>query len=174
MTRLSLPERLPAAAEILAQNAAACVREIKTLGSKIIVTGDVDSVLLYRCDAGALHAFSFRTEFSQIIEAGCQRSESVADSASPQMIAELRARGIPNIRPSKKGAGSIEAGIKRLQDYEIIVNECCPNVIIEFSNYAWKKDAQGQLQARPIDEYNHAIDAMRYATEGISSQTFSW
>ena len=43
------------------------------------------------------------------------------------------------------------------------------------SNIAFaKKDAQGQLQARPIDEYNHAIDAMRYATEGISSQTFSW
>ena len=68
----SLSERLPAAAEILAQNAAACVREVKTLGSKIIVSGDVDSVLLYRCDAGALHAFSFRTEFSQIIEAGCE------------------------------------------------------------------------------------------------------
>jgi phage terminase large subunit len=110
----------------------------------------------------------------QLIEAGCQRAEIVADSASPQMIAELRARGISNIKPSKKGAGSIEAGIKRLQDYEIIINESCPNTIIEFSNYAWKKDAAGQIQAKPMDEYNHAIDAMRYATEGISQQTFSW
>ena len=90
------------------------------------------------------------------------------------MIAELRARGITNIRASKKGAGSVEAGIKRLQDFEIIINESCPNTIIEFSNYAWKKDAAGQQQAKPIDEYNHAIDAMRYATEGISTQRFSW
>jgi phage terminase large subunit len=109
-----------------------------------------------------------------IKEAGCARSEIVADSASPQMIAELRARGIPNIKPSKKGAGSIEAGIKRLQDFEIIINESCPNVIVEFSNYAWKKDAAGTQMAKPIDEYNHAIDAMRYATEGISERTFGW
>ena len=68
----ALTENLPAAAEILAQNAAVCVREIKTVGSKIIVSGDVDSEILYRCDAGALHAFSFRTDFSQIIEAGCE------------------------------------------------------------------------------------------------------
>ena len=110
----------------------------------------------------------------RLIAVGCQRAEIVADSAAPQLIAELRARGIVNIRPSKKGAGSIEAGIKRLQDYEIIVNESCPNVIVELSNYAWKRDAAGQQQPRPIDEYNHAIDAMRYATEGISSQTFRW
>lgn len=109
-----------------------------------------------------------------LIEIGCQRSEIVADSASPQMIAELKARGIYNIKPSKKGAGSIEAGIKRLQDFEIIINESCPNTIIEFSNYAWKKDAAGNQQPKPIDEYNHAIDAMRYATEGISSKLFSW
>lgn len=79
-----------------------------------------------------------------------------------------------HIRPSKKGAGSIEAGIKRLQDFEIIINESCPNTIIEFSNYAWKKDAAGNQQPKAIDEYNHAIDAMRYATEGVSTQRFSW
>ncbi len=110
----------------------------------------------------------------RIIDAGCRNAEIVADSASPQMIAELRARGIGGIRPSKKGAGSVEAGIRRLQDYEIIINESCPNTIIEFSNYAWQKDAAGRQQARPADEYNHAIDAIRYATEGISSQTFRW
>ena len=72
----ALPESMPAAAEILAQNAAVCVREIKTVGSKIIVTGDVDSELLYRCDAGELHAFCFRTDFSQIIEAGCEAEDA--------------------------------------------------------------------------------------------------
>lgn len=111
---------------------------------------------------------------SKIIAAGCQRAEIVADSASPQMIAELKARGIFNIKPSKKGAGSIEAGIARLRDFEIIINESCPNTIIEFSNYSWAKSSDGQLMAKPIDEYNHAIDAMRYATEGLARVDFSF
>ena len=109
-----------------------------------------------------------------LIQRGLQRAEIIADSAAPQLIAELRARGIFNIKAAKKGAGSIEGGIARLRDYEIIINEACPNAIIEFSNYCWKQDSSGQLMARPIDEYNHLIDAMRYATESINAITYRW
>lgn len=105
---------------------------------------------------------------------GVQRSEIIADSAAPQLIEELRTRGIFNIRGAKKGAGSIEAGIERLRDYEIVINESCINAIIEFSNYTWKQDASGNITAKPIDDYNHIIDAMRYATETLSRPSFRW
>ena len=76
----AIPEQMPAAAEILAQNAAVCVREIKTVGSKVILSGTVNSEVLYRCEAGNLHAFSFQTTFSQIVEADCEAEGASIDA----------------------------------------------------------------------------------------------
>ena len=71
-----MPETMPPAEEILAQSAAVTVGEIRAVGSKIIVNGAVNSALLYRCAAGALHEFTFRTAFSQIIEADCEAEDA--------------------------------------------------------------------------------------------------
>ena len=56
---------------------------------------------------------------------------------------------------------------------KIIVNSRCQNAIIEFNNYVWKKDKDtDKLLNEPIDEYNHLMDALRYATEGVRVRTF--
>ena len=74
---------------------------------------------------------------------------------------------------SLKGKDSIRQGISRLQDYKIIVHSRCQNAIIEFNNYVWKKDKDtDKLLNEPIDEYNHLMDALRYATEGVRVRTF--
>ena len=61
------------------------------------------------------------------------------------------------------------AGIQKLQDYKIIINPNCEHTIIEFSNYCWDTDSKtGQILDKPTDDYNHCIDAIRYAIEELT------
>ena len=82
----------------------------------------------------------------------------IADSAEPRLISELKSRGL-NIKETVKGAGSISAGLSLMQDYQLIVTSRSLNIIKELNNYAWSDKKSNT----PIDDYNHAIDAIRYA-----------
>ena len=54
-------------------------------------------------------------------------------------------------------------------DYHIIIHPRCVNFITEISNYQWDKDAKtGKKLNRPIDDFNHLMDAMRYAIEQMA------
>ena len=108
----------------------------------------------------------------------------VADNSAPKDIdalfnGEFDAQGmlhrLNQIRPSKKGHGSVNAGIQKLQVYKIVVHPKCPNVVVELSNYAWAKDPKtDRLTNVPIDEFNHAMDALRYACEDVGADSFSF
>lgn len=87
-----------------------------------------------------------------------------ADSAEPKSIDYLRRKGF-NIRPTKKGADSIMSGIDTLKRYKIYY--IGRNLEMEFTNYRWKEDINGESTNTPIDRYNHAIDAVRYATWNV-------
>ena len=64
-----------------------------------------------------------------------------------------------NIVPAIKGQGSITYGISLLQDYDLIIDEESTDLIKELNNYCWlEKKSQ-----TPVDKFNHAIDALRYA-----------
>jgi len=69
-----------------------------------------------------------------------------------------------NVKPTAKGKDSIMAGIDILKRHKLVVTSDSPNVIKELQNYKWQEDKNGNLLNRPIDNYNHAIDAIRYAT----------
>ena len=84
-----------------------------------------------------------------------------ADSAEPKSIEEIRRAGI-NIMPVKKGADSIIYGIQTMQTQEYLITSKSKNIINEFQKYIWQKDKRGDTQNKPIDKYNHAIDAIRY------------
>ena len=71
------------------------------------------------------------------------------------------------VRPARKGQDSILFGIDGIQDYKIIIHPRCTNFLTEIANYSWDKDKFGQQINRPIDEFNHLMDAMRYAMEDI-------
>lgn len=106
---------------------------------------------------------------------GFAKSRICADSEDPRTINELKLLGLGRIFGAKKGQGSVNAGIQKLQDYEIIVHPRCPNTIVELSNYVWKPDrSTGKPTNDPADEYNHLMDAMRYGTEELNKSTFSW
>lgn len=113
--------------------------------------------------------------YREIKALGFDGAEIIADSAQPGTIAELKKRGLFRIKPAKKGQNSVRDGIARLQDYHIIIHPKCTNAIVEFSNYVWAKDKMnGQYLTVPVDEFNHLIDALRYATEGLGIKRFSW
>lgn len=74
------------------------------------------------------------------------------------------------VRASVKGPDSIRFGIMKLQEYEFIVHPDCQNVITELENYSWQKDrTTGEYIDKPIDAFNHCLDAFRYSLQCVSS-----
>ena len=89
-------------------------------------------------------------------------SEIYADSAEPKSIQELKNAGYRRCLPTRKGKDSINFGIGLIQEKDIIITKRSNNIKIELERYSWKKDKNGMTLNIPIDDYNHAIDAMRY------------
>jgi phage terminase large subunit len=85
----------------------------------------------------------------------------IADCAEPKSIAEINRYGF-HLQPCTKGADSINFGIDTLQQYRLNVTEDSVYLIKELRNYTWETDKTGAKTGRPIDAYNHLIDALRY------------
>jgi len=86
----------------------------------------------------------------------------IADSADPRTIIDLRQHGL-NVVPANKGKDSVRSGIKRLQDYEMIIDASSLNLIKELRNYVW----HDKKSETPIDAFNHQIDPLRYAFDRL-------
>lgn len=101
---------------------------------------------------------------------GYAKESIVADSAEPKSIDELKSLGLNRIKPCTKGKDSVMHGIQLLQDYRIIVHPSCKNHAIELGNYCHRQDKTGQWMNEPIGDFNHLMDAMRYAvTDRVKS-----
>jgi len=87
-----------------------------------------------------------------------------ADCAEPKANSEIKLAGF-NVWPSYKGK-EIEAQISWLQGWDIYVTKTSTNLIHEFRNYLWDTDRDGNRLNVPIKEYDHAMDAFRYAAFG--------
>lgn len=96
-----------------------------------------------------------------------------ADSAAKQDRIELRGHGV-RTKKSIKGEDSILLGVDDvklcLQNNPVldrpkfyIVEGTCPNTILEFETWAWQlKDDGTPNTEKPVDDYNHCMDALRY------------
>lgn len=106
----------------------------------------------------------------------------IADCAEPKSIAELQAGlfeevikedgtteyikwSLPSIRPALKGRDSLNNGIQRLQSFKMYVHPKCVNTIMELTMYVYATDKFGNPTDEPADEFNHLMDALRYACE---------
>lgn len=103
--------------------------------------------------------------YRSIEKLGFRKEIITADSEEPKSIEHLRGLGLLRIKASKKGKDSINAGIQFIQDFKIFIHPRCVNFLTEISNYAWDKDKFGKAVNKPIDDFNHLMDAMRYALE---------
>ena len=105
-----------------------------------------------------------------ITNKGYSKSTIIADSAEQKSIEEIKRKGIYRIKPAVKGGGSIVQGIQQLLQYDIIVHPCCEETIKELENYAWDVDKEGTGINKPIDAYNHCIDALRYSLQCVGQK----
>lgn len=113
--------------------------------------------------------------YDEILSRNLHKAPIIADSASSGVISELKVLGLRRIKGAKKGSGSILSGIQTLKDYKIYIHPNCKNAINEFCNYTWEKDkVSGKLMSKPVDKYNHLIDALRYSIEDIDKEAFFW
>ena len=110
-------------------------------------------------------------ELARIITSlGFSKSHIIADCAEQKSIEELKRAGITRIKACAKGADSIMHGIQKLQQYEIIVHPDCTGVITELENYSWQKDKKtNEYINKPIDSFNHYLDALRYSLQVVDS-----
>ena len=122
-----------------------------------------------------LNEICYQTQLSnaQISKYITNRLPCYCDSAEPKSIAELRRLGL-NATGVKKGADSINFGIQIMQEQDYLITKSSTNLINEFRKYSWDKDKRtGSQTNKPIDMFNHAMDAVRYhemETIGIKTQ----
>ena len=112
---------------------------------------------------------SNRRLYDLMVAAGLQPSDTlICDSAEPKSIADLREYGAA-ARGAEKGPGSVEYSIKFLQGLKKIVidNGRCPHTAEEFINYEYEMTKDGEYISSYPDKDDHAIAAVRYATNLI-------
>jgi len=94
------------------------------------------------------------------------RDSVICDCAEPKSIKEFRKVYKINAIACKKGDGSIQRGIKKLQEFDnIYIHPDCPCTLEEFQNYEWLKNRNEIQQKKPIDAWNHIMDGLRYGNE---------
>lgn len=129
---------------------------------------DTKNKELYIFDEHYQKAMSNKDISDMIKYKGYSKEMIIADSAEPKSIDDIKKQGIRRIKAAAKGKDSILNGIQHIQDYKIIVHPKCENTLLELNNYIWD-NKDGTILNKPIDDYNHLMDALRYAMETIKS-----
>lgn len=125
---------------------------------------DLDKKQLFIWDEIYQKRMSNRKIAETIIAMGYGKERITADSAEPKSIDELQSLHL-HVQGARKGKDSVNNGIQWIQELEIIIHPRCVNFLTEISNYQWDKDKFGKTLNVPIDDFNHLMDAMRYALE---------
>ena len=127
---------------------------------------DLDNNEIFIFDEHYQKAMSNKDIANMIKYKGYSKEKIVADSSEPKSIDDIKRQGIYRIKGAKKGKDSILNGIQFIQDFKIYIHPKCENTLIELSNYVWDSK-NGNVINKPIDDYNHLMDALRYSLEDI-------
>jgi phage terminase large subunit len=95
----------------------------------------------------------------------------VADSARPEIIAEIQKAGFRCVG-ADKNAGSVLRGIDRVAQRQIVYSG--DNLKREYLSYAWRKKRSGEILDEPEDGNDHIMDAIRYAIDDLSRKRFDF
>lgn len=140
--------------------------------SKRVIAGDfgfsVDptAIIDLRYSDGELwaHELVYQTNMLNSDISSCVKPlahRTVFDSAEPKSIAELRKGGI-DVHPAQKGPDSIANGIKLVKEFKLNITKDSINLIKEMRRYRYAETKQGEILPKPVDKFNHAVDALRY------------
>lgn len=125
---------------------------------------DEKNKALYIWDEMYEKGLTNRMIYDRLVSMGYGKESIVCDSAEPKSIAELRGYGL-RAKAAVKGKDSISHGIQYIQGLTIYIHPRCVNFTTEIQNYTFDKDKFGNAINQPIDDFNHLMDAMRYALE---------
>lgn len=95
----------------------------------------------------------------------------VADSARPEIIAEIKAQGFRCVG-ADKSAGSVLRGIDRVKQEQIIYDG--KDLEREYLSYAWRTKRSGEMLDEPQDGMDHALDSIRYAVLDLYRKRFDF
>ena len=126
---------------------------------------DLKNKVIYVFDELYKKGLSNKKIYEEVEAMGHRKESIIADSAEPKSIDELRSLGLTRVRAAKKGKDSILNGIQFIQDFRLVIHPRCVNFLTEVTNYQWAKDKFDNSINKPIDDFNHLMDAMRYAIE---------
>lgn len=126
---------------------------------------DLKNKVIYVFDELYKKGLSNKKIYEEVEAMGHRKESIIADSAEPKSIDELRSLGLTRVRAAKKGKDSILNGIQFIQNFKLVIHPRCVNFLTEVTNYQWAKDKFDNSINKPIDDFNHLMDAMRYAIE---------
>lgn len=129
---------------------------------------DNDAQIIYVFDEMYERGLTNEMIASRIKALGYAKERIKADCAEPKSIDELYGYGIRRIEACSKGADSVRHGIQTIENYKIIVHPKCVNFLTEINNYCWETDKSGNKLNKPIGDFNHLMDAMRYAVQDVA------
>jgi len=89
------------------------------------------------------------------------------DSEDSRFIADIRRAGF-NIDAIKKGPGSVKSGIDFIKSRKLFIHSTSSNLLKEIKSY--KFNTKNKVE-EPIKQYDHAMDAMRYAAMSLKQST---
>ena len=96
---------------------------------------------------------------------GINRIVTVCDNAEQKSIVELQQKRVKAM-PCIKGRGSVAGGIAQVKQFKMHVTRRSVKMLDELDNYKWIKDESSDTYTNePIDDWNHALDAMRYGVD---------
>lgn len=127
---------------------------------------DLDNMEIFIFDEHYQKAMSNKMIANMIKYKGYSKERIIGDSSEPKSIDDIKREGIYRLKGARKGKDSILNGIQYIQDFKIYVHPKCENTMIELSNYVWDTK-EGNVINKPIDDYNHLMDALRYSLEDI-------
>lgn len=127
---------------------------------------DLDNMEIFIFDEHYQKAMSNKMIADMIKYKGYAKERIVGDSSEPKSIDDIKRQGVYRLKGARKGKDSILNGIQYIQDFKIYVHPKCENTLIELSNYVWDTK-EGNVINKPIDDYNHLMDALRYSLEDI-------
>lgn len=90
----------------------------------------------------------------------------IADSSEPKSIDELKLYDV-NVLPAEKGQGSVNQGIQAVQGQRISYTKRSKNIKLEYDNYSWVVDKDGNILNVPKDIFNHHMDGIRYVIQSV-------
>ncbi len=120
----------------------------------------------YIVDELAYQKSLINKQIADIIKFQPKRVITIADSAEPKSIDEIRLEGV-TVLPSVKGKDSVMQGIQFVQGQQISVTKNSTNVIKEYRNYVWITDKDGKIINEADHLFSHSMDAIRYAITSI-------